>query len=112
MKIQSRRDLLLQAMQTEYLGYHPLISILRIAHHEAAIDDLRLQFDCHKTIARYIEPELKSVEVKAEVDERRKVIISMFDEDILDNDNDNDILDYDELQALPAPEESFIDSCE
>lgn len=64
-------------IQKEFPNYHPLVSIARIAHDEDA--DLKLQFECHKVIAKYIEPELKSVEVKAEVTESRKLTVSMFD---------------------------------
>ena len=53
---------LLDMMNTEYPGYHPLMSICRMAHQMEA--DLRLQFDCHKEIAKYVEAAQKSVEFK------------------------------------------------
>lgn len=68
---------MLALIQSHYPGYHPLIAITHIAHNEAA--DLRLQYDCHKTIAKYIEPELKSLEVKAEINGARRVSVSLFD---------------------------------
>jgi len=40
---------------------------------------MRLQFECHKTIVKYIEPELKSVEVKSDVKEDKTVRVSLFD---------------------------------
>ena len=73
----SRRDLLLGMLQKEYPNYHPLISIARIAHHGDA--DLKLQFECHKTIAKYVEPELKTVEVKGEITGRHRVSVSLFE---------------------------------
>lgn len=73
----SRRDLLLGMLQKEYPNYHPLISIARIAHHGDA--DLKLQFDCHRTIAKYVEPELKTVEVKGEITGRHRVSVSLFE---------------------------------
>lgn len=74
---QSRRDLLLGMIQKEFPAYHPLISIARIAHHGDA--DLKLQFEAHKTIAKYVEPELKSIEVKGEITGRHRVSVSLFE---------------------------------
>lgn len=50
----------LELLQEHYPGYHPLVGVAKIAH---TTEDPRLEFDCHKTLSRYIEPELKSVEV-------------------------------------------------
>lgn len=74
---QSRRDLLLGMIQKEFPAYHPLVSIARIAHHGDA--DLKLQFECHRTIAKYVEPELKSLEVKGEIAGRHRVSVSLFE---------------------------------
>lgn len=73
----SRRDMLLGMIQKEFPQYHPLIAIARIAHHGDA--DLKLQFECHKTIAKYVEPELKSIEVKGGMEHRHSVKVSLFD---------------------------------
>lgn len=73
----SRRDMLLGMIQSEFPQYHPLIAIARIAHHGDA--DLKLQFECHKTIAKYVEPELKSIEVKGGMEHRHSVKVSLFD---------------------------------
>ena len=73
----SRRDMLLGMIQKEYPAYHPLISIARIAHHHDA--DLKVQLECHKTIAKYVEPELKTVEVKGEITGRHRVSVSLFE---------------------------------
>lgn len=75
----TRRELILGMIQKEFTAYHPLLSIARIAHHEGA--DLKLQFDCHRTIAKYVEPELKSLEVKGEVTGRHRVQVSLFGDD-------------------------------
>lgn len=72
----SRREHLLSMLQKEWPNYHPLISIARIAHHDSA--DLKLQFECHKTVAKYVEPELKSIEVKGEINGRHRVSVSLF----------------------------------
>lgn len=74
---QTRRDLLLGMIQKEFPSYHPLVSMARIAHHGDA--DLKLQFECHKTIAKYVEPELKSIEVKGEITGRHRVSVSLFE---------------------------------
>lgn len=73
----SRGAALVSMIHTEYPNYHPLLSIVRLAHHPDA--DMRLQFECHKTIVKYIEPELKSVEVKSDVKEDKTVRVSLFD---------------------------------
>jgi hypothetical protein len=73
----SRRDVLLGMIQKEFPSYHPLISIARIAHHDGA--DLKVQLECHKTIAKYVEPELKSLEVKGEINGRHRVSVSLFE---------------------------------
>jgi|AntRauTorcE11898_2_1112593.scaffolds.fasta_scaffold00952_4 hypothetical protein len=72
----SNGDHLLAMIRREYPEYHPLVSIARIAHRDDA--DLKLQFECHKTISKFIEPELKSVENKGGQDDQRRVVISMF----------------------------------
>jgi len=72
-----RNQLLLALIQKEYPSYHPLLAIARIAHNESA--SLGLQFDCHKTIAKYVEPELKSIEVRGSVESQHRVRVSLFD---------------------------------
>ena len=73
---QGNGDHLLALIRREYPEYHPLVSIARIAHDESA--DLKLQYECHKTISKFIEPELKSVETNRRDDDRTRVVISMF----------------------------------
>lgn len=72
-----RSAALVSMLHTEFPNYHPLLSIARLAHHVDA--DLRLQFECHKTIAKYVECELKSIEVKGEIHEEKVVRVSLFD---------------------------------
>ena len=52
-------------LQAKHPGYHPLLSLAEIALDEDT--PVRTKVDCHKTIVKYVEAELKSVEVKAEV---------------------------------------------
>lgn len=79
--LKTRSTALLTAIQDQFPNYHPLIAIAQIAHSDKA--DLELQFQCHKTIAKYIEPELKAVEVKTDINDRSVVRVSLF-EDIAD----------------------------
>lgn len=72
-----KSQILLDLIRREFPSYHPLLSIARIAHNDKA--DLKLQFECHKTIAKYIEPELKSVEIKGEMATQTRVVVSLFD---------------------------------
>ena len=70
---------ILSMIHTEFPNYHPLMSIARIAHDAEDAKELGLAFMCHKTIAKYVEPELKSLELKAPADEHRRVRVSLFD---------------------------------
>lgn len=54
---------ILSLLQKEEVDYHPLVSIHRLS---ARTQDERLEFDCHKTIAKYVESERRSVEIKTE----------------------------------------------
>jgi hypothetical protein len=65
----------LAMIQSKYPTYHPLLAIADMAHN---VDDDRLKFDCHKALARFIAPELKSIEVKPPRD-NRTVTVSLFE---------------------------------
>lgn len=54
---------ILDLLQKEEADYHPLVSIHRLS---ARTKDDRLAFDCHRTIAKYVESERRSVEIKTE----------------------------------------------
>lgn len=70
----------LAMIQAKYPGYHPLMSIAEIAHNPDPNIDWELRFNCHKAIAKYIEPELKSVQ-HIGGDKRPIINITMFGED-------------------------------
>jgi hypothetical protein len=72
-----RNKQLLDLIQREFPNYHPLLSIARIAHSVDA--SLALQFEAHKTVAKYVESELKSVEHKGAIENRHNVRVSLFD---------------------------------
>lgn len=71
-------DRILALIRQKYPEYHPLLAIAEMAHDDK-IEDPRLKLDCHKTIVKYVTPELKSVEIKADVTEHRRVVVSLFD---------------------------------
>ena len=77
MSLQSKSQVL-DAIRRFYPDYHPLVSIAHIAHDQ--MSDPRLKFDCHRVIAKYVEPELKSLEVRGSFTETRRVSVSLFDE--------------------------------
>lgn len=79
--IKNKSSLILAAIQEKFPNYHPLIAIAEIAHNTDA--NLELQFNCHKTIAKYIEPELKAVEIKTDGSGLPVIRVSLF-EDIQD----------------------------
>lgn len=83
----------LEAIRQFYPDYHPLVSIAHLAHDD--FSDPRLRFECHKTIAKYVEPELKSLEVKGTFTETRRVSVSLFD-------GSDDIVDGELIEASPA----------
>lgn len=74
----NKNSAVLAAIQQHYPDYHPLVAIAHIAHAREA--DPRLQFDCHRVIAKYVEPELKSLEVKGTINDARRVSVSLFDD--------------------------------
>ena len=74
---------ILDMLQERYPGYHPLLAIAEIAH-EKSSDDVQLQFNCHKTIAEYILPKLRAVEHSGSVENQRRVIVQLFQNDIED----------------------------
>lgn len=82
----------LKAIQQFYPDYHPLVAIAHIAHTESV--EPRLKFDCHRVIAKYVEPELKSLEVRGVVGEARRVSVSLFE--------DNQIIDAEMVDVQPV----------
>lgn len=60
---ETHRERVLALIQAKYPGYHPLVAMVDLAH---TSDDEKLRFDCHKTVAEYVEPKLRSIEVRGE----------------------------------------------
>ncbi len=84
-KIQSPADMALALVRSEFPNYHPLVSLVRLAHKDEVIEDPRLEFEIHKAILPYVTPKLSSIEVKSEVNETRRVIVSLFEQQTLPN---------------------------
>lgn len=84
-QIQTPAELALSLVRAEYPNYHPLVSLARLAHKESVIEDPRLEFEIHKAILPYVTPKLSSVEVKSEIKEERRVIVSLFEQQTLPN---------------------------
>jgi uncharacterized ubiquitin-like protein YukD len=90
---------LLAEIRKRYPNYHPILAIVDIAHDKDC--PLDLQFNCHKTVAKYIEPELKSIEVKGDFRETHTVRVSLFDSS---NAEDAEFVEYG-TASLPAQAE-------
>lgn len=75
---------LLNMLQERYPTYHPLMAIADLANSEQVKIDPRLALECHKTILQYVEPKLQSIEVKADITETRRVMVSLFEQEITD----------------------------
>lgn len=71
LKENSQKDRILKMLQDKYPNYHPIVALADIAMAEdeggEKTADIRTQADCHKTILKYVEPELKSIEVKGKM---------------------------------------------
>lgn len=71
---------LIQQIQKQFPGYHPVLAIVEMAHDPQLANNPELRFHCHKTVARYVSPELKAVEVNVGSTAHRRVTVSLFDE--------------------------------
>jgi hypothetical protein len=78
-KIQSPAEQALALVRTVYPNYHPLVSLAHLAHKDEVTADPRLEFEIHKAILPYVTPKLSSIEVKSEVQETKRVIVSLFE---------------------------------
>jgi hypothetical protein len=82
-QIKSASQMALDLVQREFPTYHPLIALARLAHRQEVTDDPKLELEVHKTILPYVTPKLSSVEVKQDIREERRVIVSLFEEAVL-----------------------------
>jgi hypothetical protein len=73
------KSAVLKMLQAKNGEYHPLIELMNIGMDDKT--DVRLKVDCHKTIAKYCEAELRSVEVKGAIDANLGVLRVSIDTD-------------------------------
>lgn len=79
-RVRSPSEAALALVQQEFPEYHPLIALARLAHRKEVTDDPKLELEVHKTILPYVAPKLANVEVKADIREERRVIVSLFED--------------------------------
>lgn len=79
-RIKTPAEAALGLIQEHFPTYHPLVALAKLAHRDEVIQDPRLELDVHKAILPYVTPKLSSVEVKQEVTEDRRVIVSLFED--------------------------------
>lgn len=77
MGIGTGSKVIMDMIQREYPNYHPLVSLARIAHNPDA--DLTTQFQCHKEIAKYLEPTMKAIDVTTNEPKQTQVRVTLFD---------------------------------
>ena len=82
-RVKSPSQTALDLVQSEYPDYHPLLALARLAHKKEVTDDPKLELEVHRTILPYVAPKLANIEVKAEVRDERRVIVSLFEERVL-----------------------------
>ena len=81
-------DRLLHLLRKQHPDYHPILNIAKIAHEaettgggpEGNLPNRELALRAHTTVLRYVEPELKSVEVTIGNKNNRVIEVSLFDD--------------------------------
>jgi hypothetical protein len=58
----TQRTRLLDLIQDQHPGYHPILSLAEIATDED--NDVKVRLDANKVILPYVEAQLKSIEIK------------------------------------------------
>lgn len=71
----SSQEKLLAMIQKQFPQYHPVLSMVQIAH---STDDEHLEFACHKEVAKYVQEVDRKVQVDAKIHETRRVIVELF----------------------------------
>jgi|ERR1035437_6632043 hypothetical protein len=77
----SERKDLVEMLRDKYPNYNPVIALADIAH--SSKNEL-LRFQAHKEVAKYISPQLKSIEINGDLDTNnmKPIIIDWSDEKI------------------------------
>jgi hypothetical protein len=84
-RVKGASEMALDLVQREFPNYHPLVSLARLAHREDVQADPKLELEVHRTILPYVSPKLANVEVKQEVVEQKRVVVSLFETRQLEN---------------------------
>lgn len=79
-RVRSPSEAALALVQQEFPNYHPLVSLARLAHRKEVTDDPKLELEVHRTILPYVTPKLANLEVKADIREERRVVVSLFED--------------------------------
>ena len=75
--VESAGDKMLAMIRSKYPEYHPIMAIADIAH---KTEDEKVELACHQTVARYVVPELKSIQIEAKMETHRRVTVELFQE--------------------------------
>lgn len=72
---------LLHMLRQRHPDYHPIVSIAAIAHEaERDPEHIDTALRAHAIVLKYVEPDLKSVEVRVGDDRKRTINVSLFEE--------------------------------
>jgi len=95
---------MLDLIRMKYPEYHPVVAMADLAH---TTDNEEIEFKCHQSIAKFVLPELKSIEVRAQINEQRRVVVELFDESLMPKNLPSDVFGTDVL-GIDRPKASEI----
>ena len=75
--VETAGDKMLAMIRAKHPQYHPVMAIADLAHES---NDEKVQLSCHQTIAKYVVPELKSIQIEAKMESHRRVTVELFHE--------------------------------
>lgn len=102
------RHPILQMIQKRYPEYHPLMALAELAHEDV---ESRIKLQCHQTIAKYVESELRSIEFKGHVQHDFGLLrVTVEQEQTFDVDYTIDGVDYTPISEEPQVPQLIDDS--
>ena len=75
--VETAGDKMLAMIRARHPEYHPVMAVADLAHNS---EDEKIQLACHQTIAKYVVPELKSIQIEAKMESHRRVTVELFHE--------------------------------
>ena len=75
--VETAGDKMLAMIRARYPAYHPVMAVADLAHNS---EDEKIQLACHQTVAKYVVPELKSIQIEAKMESHRRVTVELFHE--------------------------------